>query len=169
MFQLKKIISGGQTGVDRGALEAALELGIEVGGWCPPKREAEDGEIPTFLPLKETPEERSERAENVPRSLRTEWNVRDSDATLILMPSTQDDPGTEWAKTCCLNSGKLYLLYNPFNTNAAEITLSWLKEIKPEVLNVAGPSESNIPGIQETARKVLTETLLNLSDKKKLV
>lgn len=166
MFQLKKIISGGQTGVDRGALEAALELGIEIGGWCPPKRIAEDGEIPVSLPLKETPKERSDQAKDVPRSLRTEWNVRDSDATLILLPSKQDDLGTEWTKTCCLNMGKLYLLYNPFDNNAAEITINWLKEINPKVLNVAGPSEKNIPGIQHTTQKVLTETLLYFTKKR---
>jgi len=52
---LKKVISGGQTGVDRAALDAAMKLGIEVGGWCPKGRRALDGLIPVKYPLTETP------------------------------------------------------------------------------------------------------------------
>jgi hypothetical protein len=63
----KQIISGGQTGVDRGALLAAKEMGISTGGWCPPKREAEDGKIPLEFALKETPYECSEKAAHVPQ------------------------------------------------------------------------------------------------------
>src|SRR5437868_610576 len=73
---IRKIISGGQTGVDRAALDVALELGIACGGWCPKGRLAEDGPIPERYPLKET---------NLPvYPQRTEWNVRDSDGTLVL-------------------------------------------------------------------------------------
>src|SRR5262245_2006637 len=74
---LKKIISGGQTGVDRAALDVALELGIPGGGWCPKGRRAEDGPIPDRYPLTETP------SEHYPQ--RTEWNVRDADGTLVLI------------------------------------------------------------------------------------
>jgi predicted Rossmann-fold nucleotide-binding protein len=73
---IKRIISGGQTGVDRAALDVALELGIPCGGWCPKGRLAEDGSIDLRYPLKET--NSSEYRE------RTEKNVEDSDGTLIL-------------------------------------------------------------------------------------
>jgi hypothetical protein len=70
------VVSGGQTGVDRAALDAALALGLPIGGWCPLGRRTEDGPVPDRYPLRETPS--ADYAE------RTEWNVRDSDATLIL-------------------------------------------------------------------------------------
>lgn len=70
------IVSGGQTGVDRAALDVALELGFLCDGWCPRGRKAEDGPIACRYPLRETPSARL--------SQRTEWNVRDSDGTLIL-------------------------------------------------------------------------------------
>ena len=72
-LRLRKVVSGGQTGVDRAALDRALEAGLEIGGWCPPGRAAEDGPIPADLPLCETPRDRSEKAPAVARSLRTEW------------------------------------------------------------------------------------------------
>src|SRR6266852_5932705 len=73
---ISKIVSGGQTGVDRAALDVALELGIPCGGWCPKGRRAEDGSIPDHYPLRET------STAFYPQ--RTEWNVRDSDGTLVL-------------------------------------------------------------------------------------
>lgn len=75
-FSELKIVSGGQTGVDRAALDVALELGLPCGGWCPKGRKAEDGVIHSRYPLKETPSEEYNE--------RTTWNVRDSDGTLIV-------------------------------------------------------------------------------------
>ena len=75
-FRPGRIISGGQTGVDRGALEAAIALGIPHGGWCPLGRSAEDGVIPARYQLQET--------DSPQYAVRTEWNVRDADGTLIL-------------------------------------------------------------------------------------
>lgn len=72
-----KIVSGGQTGVDRAALDAARELRLETGGWCPRGRRAEDGVIPDCYPLQET----ASRS----YSVRTDWNVRDSDGTLVVV------------------------------------------------------------------------------------
>ena len=73
---IAKLISGGQTGVDRAALDAALAAGLPIGGWCPKGRLAEDGVIPLRYPLQETPSQQYAQ--------RTRWNVRDADGTLIL-------------------------------------------------------------------------------------
>src|SRR5246127_3342882 len=75
MKPIPKIISGGQTGADRAALDLALEHNVPCGGWCPKGRKAEDGPIDSKYPLKETP--------SPPYLQRTEWNVRDSDATVL--------------------------------------------------------------------------------------
>ena len=80
---LAKIVSGGQTGVDRAALDVALDLSLPCGGWCPKGRKAEDGPIAAHYPLTETP------LDSYPQ--RTEWNVRDSDGTLVL---TRGKPAT---------------------------------------------------------------------------
>ena len=82
---MRKVVSGGPTGVDRAALDAACALGLALGGWCPRGRRAEDGAIPAEYPLRETPGE--DYAE------RTEWNVRDASATLVLTRG-QPSPGT---------------------------------------------------------------------------
>src|SRR3954447_15936349 len=79
---LTRIISGGQTGVDRAALDVALEYGLDCGGWCPLGRRAEDGPIPERYPLEETP------WDGYPQ--RTEGNVRDSDGPLILTRGEPD-------------------------------------------------------------------------------
>jgi hypothetical protein len=77
-----RIVSGGQSGVDRAALDVALELGVPCGGWCPRGRRAEDGPIPDRYPLRETP------WHGYPQ--RTEWNVRDADGTLVLTAGGPD-------------------------------------------------------------------------------
>jgi len=161
MFRIEKIISGGQTGVDRGALEASLKQGFHTGGWCPPNRATEDDRIPDYLPLEETPDERSNNAPNVPRSLRTEWNVRDSDATLILIPKLEQktDLGTEWTKTCCINMNKPFLICDPSDVDSLSKVMKWSEVVKPKVLNVAGPSEHTVPGIQKATKKMITELL----------
>src|SRR5207247_1854205 len=76
LVMITRIVSGGQTGVDRAALDVALELGVPCGGWCPQGRRAEDGRIDERYPLRETP------WDGYPQ--RTEWNVRDTDGTLVL-------------------------------------------------------------------------------------
>ncbi len=155
------MISGGQTGVDRAALRAAQECGLECGGWCPPGRASESGPIPPGFPLKETPEERSPRAPDVPRSLRTEWNVRDSDATLILRPSrtAHADPGTDWTAACAAHYGRPCLVCDPADPAAARAISKWLDSAPIRTLNVAGPSEAVCPGIGERAYALLLEVL----------
>jgi len=148
MSQIQKIISGGQTGVDQAALRAAIALGIPVDGWCPPGRICEDGIIPEEFPLKETPVERSEEAPEIPRSLRTQWNVRDSDGILILTKSVVSlDPGTNFARQCCLRSEKPYTIEDPSDPLSLERSRKWLESNSIAVLNVAGPSEKTTPGI----------------------
>src|SRR5580704_4564944 len=105
-----RVISGGQTGVDQAALRAAQACGLAIGGWCPPGRICESGRIPERFTLQETPEERSPLALDIPRSLRTEWNVRDSDSTLIVRDCTapmpmHGDPGTAWTFDCAVRYG----------------------------------------------------------------
>lgn len=85
-----------QTGVDQAALRAAMACGLATGGWCPPGCVSEDGKIPDIFSLKETPEERSQDVPDIPRSQRTQWNVRDSDATLVLWPGDKRDLGTRY-------------------------------------------------------------------------
>ena len=84
--KLRKIVSGGQTGVDRAALDWALASGVPCGGGCPLGRWAEDGPIDVRYPLRETPD--------VKPALRTEWNVRDSDGTLIVTLAGRITGGT---------------------------------------------------------------------------
>jgi hypothetical protein len=161
-----KIISGGQTGVDQAALRAAEASGLELGGWCAPGRTSESGRIPDRFPLQETPEERSAKAPDIPRSLRTEWNVRDSDATLILRKVTQTqpmqrDPGTVWTFECAIFYGKPLLLchlHDPEHTSSSMVR-TWLKSLGVKTLNVAGPAESTQPGIGKLAEEFLLEVL----------
>ncbi|HET8539398.1 MAG TPA: putative molybdenum carrier protein [Anaeromyxobacter sp.] len=157
MGALAKVISGGQTGVDRAALRAARACGLGLGGWCPPGRESESGPVPADLPLIETPRERSPSAPDVPRSLRTEWNVRDSDATLVLRPASgaADDPGTEWALRSAALLRRPVLVCDPAAPDAAERIRGWIDALRVRTLNVAGPAESACPGIGALAERVL--------------
>jgi hypothetical protein len=150
------VISGGQTGVDRAALLAAEARGLGCGGWCPPGRASEDGRVPPRFPLRETPTEHSPLAPEVPRSLRTEWNVRDADATLILRPALAPDPGSDWTAACAARLGRPCLECDPGSPDAARTIGAWLERRQPRTLNVAGPSEGRCPGIEAQALALLT-------------
>ncbi len=160
---LRKIISGGQTGVDRIALDVALELGLEIGGWCPPGREALDGTIPLRYPLKETPCEFSPEAPDVPRSQRTEWNVRDSDGTLVILPASQaPDPGTQTTIMMADKMNKPCYVVDPTDYENTEQVCLWMREMQISTLNVAGPSEKTYPGIERVAGKWLRVFLVRV-------
>ena len=146
-------LSGGQTGVDRAALDVALELGLPCGGWCPKGRRAEDGPLPSHYPLRETPSE--EYAQ------RTEWNVRDSDGTLVL---TRGEPtgGTAQTIEIAAHLGKPCLLIDLEKQRSVLEVLNWTRQHKIRVLNVAGPRESKSPGIYREVSRFLRK-LLKLS------
>ena len=145
----RRIVSGGQTGVDRAALDAAIERGVQSGGWCPRGRLAEDGPVADRYPLRETPSADSTQ--------RTEWNVRDSDGTLVLTFNAPKG-GSALAIECALRTGKPFLVVDP-GTSPAQIVTEWMRREGVEVLNVAGPRESEEPGIYESARQFLKAVL----------
>jgi len=158
-----RVISGGQTGADQGALEAAMRLGLETGGWCPPGRYCESGPIPQKYILQETETERSTAAPDIPRSLRTELNVRDADATLILLPaSMQPDRGTRWTLEWASRMRKPVLVADPAEAGASEKITDWLRSTPVSVLNVAGPSEMIWPGIFLTTCELLVKVFQRL-------
>jgi hypothetical protein len=159
MARLKRVISGGQTGVDQAALRAAQACGIEIGGWCPPGRACDGGVIPPEFPLRETPSDRSPKAPHVPRSLRTQWNVRDADATLILhvRDSAPPDAGTDWTARFAAQYGRPLLTCDVAAPDAGELIARWLHAGAVRTLNVAGPSEATAPGIGEAAYALLYE------------
>ena len=157
MRKLTKIISGGQTGVDQAALRAARDCGLEVGGWCPPARECEAGVIPAEFPLQETERERSPNAPNVPRSQRTEWNVRDSDGTLVITTRDATAEGVEWTIECAKRYQLPLLVCDVDEADAASKIQQWLTTNGISTLNVAGPSEASAPGIGDKAYALLTD------------
>ena len=159
-MSIKKIISGGQTGVDQAALQAAIDSGLAHGGWCPSGRVCESGKIPDHFDLNETPKERSNKAPDVPRSLRTEWNVRDSDGTLIIQPKHLGiDPGTAWTMDAAKIYNKPLIIVDPSKKEASDRVKEWLNQCKIETLNVAGPSERSVLGISNVAYKFVRQVL----------
>ena len=160
---IRKIISGGQTGVDQAALFAGHAAGIEIGGWCPPGRLCDGGLIPCVFPLRETPTERSPLAPHIPRSQRTEWNVRDADATLVLQLSYVDDPGTQNTLDFCYRFRKHNCNLSLLESGAAQRVCSWLLDHDIRVLNVAGPSEKTQPGVGDATFALLAEVFSTLA------
>lgn len=140
------MISGGQTGVDRAALDAAMAAGLPVGGWCPRGRRAEDGRIAERYPLRETP--------SAAYAQRTSWNVRDGDGTLILATAAPHG-GTALTMREAKRHGKPLLHVALPDDDAHRRATTWLRENDIHTLNVAGPRESEAPGIYEHARQLL--------------
>src|SRR2546423_2759682 len=146
MSVVRKVVSGGQTGVDQAALRAAKNCGLEIGGWCPPGRGSEAGVIPAEFPLQETEQERSSNAPDVPRSQRTEWNVRDSDGTLVVR-GAKEGAGTKWTIACANRYQRPLMITGVDDAEASDKIRQWLAANPIAVLNVAGPSEGTSPGI----------------------
>jgi Circularly permutated YpsA SLOG family len=158
-----KIITGGQTGADRAALDAAIASGLVWGGWCPNGGWAEDlpdppGLLARYPDLQETP--LSDPAQ------RTEWNVRDSDAILIIVDraglsvSKGTTGATEWAG----RHGKPFLVIDVSQPDADAQVAAWLREQRKRfgahmALGVGGPRESEAPGIYASARRLMAGVL----------
>lgn len=146
---MRRTISGGQTGVDRAALDAALASGLPIGGWVPKGRLAEDGSVPlTYTGMQET----SDRGYET----RTRWNIRDSDATLVVVGASGRGPGTKLTLKVCEELGKpnwtLWLPVQPLNSDAVRKFL-----LAHDTVNIAGPRESREPGLQVRARDALVQ------------
>ena len=136
MEKVFKLVSGGQTGVDRAALDVGLKMKFEVGGWCPQGRLAEDGRIPTKYPLKELPGDGYGQ--------RTRQNVIDSDGTLIIFFGSLLG-GTKMTHLYCIEHGKPCLLVDAEKTNydqAVKTIRDFLALHNITTLNVAGPRAS---------------------------
>lgn len=149
---LTRIISGGQTGVDRAALNIAIELNIPHGGWCPRGRRAEDGIINKHYQLKET--------DSDDYACRTEMNIRDSDGTLIINVGKLEG-GTALTKQLANKIRKPILILNIDQATNFTTIYSWLNKHNIKILNIAGPRESKYKGIQSMTEQFLRNLLLN--------
>ena len=167
---VKRIVSGGQTGVDQAALQAAINLNIPHGGWCPKGRRSEDGPIPPRFLLSET--------HSTKYWVRTEKNVQDSDATLILYRH-QVSGGTALTKRLAVKHDRPYLavdlmspksagesaLFGDVNSgqrwpNSIARVRHWLVDTGAQCLNIAGPRESGEPGIFDEAYQFVSDIFL---------
>jgi hypothetical protein len=154
MSRVARIVSGGQTGVDRAALESGRRTGIPIGGWCPAGGWAEDlteppGLLALFPELQSTPSTDARE--------RTLWNVRDSDATLVLVREKVASPGTAATVDHAVALGRPHLVADVEDVAAVR---SWLSSLADgTVLNVAGPRESQAPGIHGEALALLDAVL----------
>lgn len=140
--------------MDRAALEVARAVGIPVGGWCPAGGWAEDlteppGLLTLYPELRPTP--------SGDPAVRTRWNVRDSDATLVVTRAGVTSPGTTSTVAIAEELDRPHLLVDPADD---ALLLSWLDGLpRGLVLNVAGPRESEAPGIHAEARALLKAVL----------
>lgn len=147
---ITRIISGGQTGVDRAALDAAMEVDFPCGGWCPKGRRAEDGPISPLYPLEES--------SSYQYAQRTEWNVKDSDGTLIL---TEGEPteGTALTIDLAKKYQKPFFIVDFRKKHELKDVVRWLEEHAIDTLNIAGPRASKRPEIYGRAKNFVTSLL----------
>ena len=154
---LKRIVSGGQTGVDRGALDAAITNGFDCGGWVPGDRTAEDGVISDRYPVTPLPSGNYQQ--------RTRLNVVDSDGSAILYDGSLTG-GTRLTRDLCELSDRPCLLIDARETPdpiaAAEAVLKFIGDNKIATLNVAGPRASGWPAGHDFAAAVVAEVILKL-------
>ena len=158
-----KIISGGQSGVDRAALDAAIARGLAYGGWCPRGGWAEDfphppGVLEKYPLLRETP--------LADPAQRTAWNVRDADATMIVIDAggLAASQGTVLARELAQEFRKPVLVIDLKSANAVEPAAAWLRTLQGAHgaglnLGIGGPRESEAPGIYARARTVIGAVL----------
>jgi hypothetical protein len=157
MARLVKIISGGQTGADRGGLDAAIELGIPHGGWCPYGRRADDGQVPFVYQLREL------TTSDYPARTRT--NIEESDGTVVFVLG-QVTPGSRFTLALCKEMEKPHIVLR-LNEGAeflANRLRYWIARYSIHVMNVAGSREKFSPGIQRDVRNILKIALDNIID-----
>lgn len=139
--------------MDRAALDVAMEFGIDCGGWCPAGRHADDGPIPARYPLQETAD--------IDHTVRTENNVRHSDATLILYRGELHG-GTAYAVEMARHLGRPVLAIDVEEPpDIGEIT-DWLQSTQISTLHIGGPRESSRPGIYDQARSLIMRIITAL-------
>jgi hypothetical protein len=154
-----KIVSGGQTGVDRAALDVGLKHGIECGGWCPAGRLDEFGRIPDRYPLRELGD--GGFAE------RTLQNVKDSDGTVVIYPYKLAG-GTEQTVRFCVELKRPHQLIDGSTISteeAAKLIADFVRRNKIGILNVAGPRQSEWPEGYDYASRALELFLSTCSDR----
>ena len=153
---LQKVISGGQTGVDRAGLDAALNAAIPIGGYCPRGRIAEDGTIPEKYPMIEL--------ESPDTYYRTEQNVVKSDGTLLLNKGPLSE-GTKLTRDFTVKYGKPCLIVQLEKPIDPVHVTRWIREQFISVLNIAGPRESKLPeGIYNEACTYLDNVFTRLKE-----
>ena len=139
--------------MDRAVLDVAIASGLKVRGWCPKGRRTEDGPLSQSYPLEETP--------SADYAQRTEWNVRDSDGTLVLLRD-KVDPGTELTIRLASRQGRPLLLVDLENPLDFATVQQWIRRSGVQHLNIAGPRESQSPGIYGAARTFLEKLFVQL-------
>lgn len=151
-FRPNLIISGGQTGTDRGGLDAGLELDIPIDGYAPTGRKAEDGVIPTKYTLTELP--------NSDYKARTRHNVFTANGTIIFVYRSMT-PGSFYTQQEARKMNKHLLVIDTSNVREVNIPMirNWLDAVRPWTLNIAGSRESKAPGMQDAVRSLLVEAM----------
>ena len=151
--RIERIVSGGQTGADRGGLDAALDLGLPHGGWCPRGRRAEDGEVPAKYRLTETASD--DYVE------RTELNVLHSDGTVVFTYGVPEG-GSALTLLLAERHRKPFLHLDLASTSpdaAARLLRDWMEDRGVGILNVAGQREGKAAGIRDAVWDIVKRAL----------
>ena len=164
---IEKVISGGQTGVDQAALDTAISLNLSFGGWCPKGRIDEHGTISEkYSQLVEVTGDFDTEKENY--NTRTKWNIRDSDGTLIIIPTSplpiQIKDGTLLTITEVEAQNKPHIIINLSSSNSENTSkfIDWYSKFNIHTLNIAGPRESSCKGIYKASYDLLSSLLMEL-------
>jgi len=146
------IISGGQTGADRGGLDAGIDLGLNIGGYVPKGRRADGDKVPLYYPMTEL--------NDAGWAPRTRMNVEAADATAIFSP-VPTSGGSRFTENECQTQQKVHRVFDLAKDDATLIVevRAWLLEVAPRILNVAGPRERKVPGVEARVRRILIAAL----------